>query len=156
MILYRTRQLTYPGLTGVFVVLIIVPLYLAYHYQLGYTFKGNLCLLVAIVNLFYLINFNHLTITLTPQQLNFGFGLFSKKIPLANIFYWQTADLSDKKITAVGIRRLTGHQTVYLAKGHRSIDLKTVVGHFYLTCNQPQILIDKITEAKKLLNYGKN
>ncbi|MGD8605185.1 MAG: hypothetical protein PVF49_11495 [Anaerolineales bacterium] len=51
----------------------------------GLDFLGSLATILAVMFLFYVLNYQTLVIHLTPQSLALKFGLFSYKIPLENI-----------------------------------------------------------------------
>ena len=103
-------------------------------------------ILIGLVLIFMFVNFRGLEIKVQGRFLEFGFGIFRKKIPLSDIVSCEESQVSFGKYWGIGIRLGTDGTICYntrFGKGVR-IKIKDKRKDYVLTSDNPQAFCQAI------------
>ncbi|MDP2960305.1 MAG: hypothetical protein Q8N71_02670, partial [candidate division Zixibacteria bacterium] len=106
-------------------------------------------ILMGFLFLFIYINFRRLEIKVQGRFLEFGFGIFRKKIPLADIISCEESSVSFGKYWGIGIRLGSDGTICYntrFGKGVR-IKIKDKRRDYVLTSDNPQALCQALKKG---------
>ncbi|MFA6305078.1 MAG: hypothetical protein WCV73_00645 [Patescibacteria group bacterium] len=151
-ILYQEKQPTYFILIVVYIIIALLLtgliLFPTIFSQDGLS-KGLkiavLCLII--INLWLFWSFSHLTIKLTKDYLQIGFGIFKKKFKLKQIKDCLIEDFQKSKYSGYGIRFGVDKSIGYIARDGQGIRIKLAMGRdYFFTTNQPGQLLQLIRQ----------
>jgi len=107
--------------------------------------------LLLLLDIFFIINFYRLKITVTDEKIIFGFGILKRKILLEKISEINIEDFKFNRYMGYGIRVGRDKSYGYIARSGKGIRLK-VQGKrdFFITSDNPEQLKSMIESAKKI------
>jgi hypothetical protein len=97
-------------------------------------------ILIGLFLVFMFVNFRNLKIRVQGRFLEFGFGIFRKKIPLSDIVSCEESQVSFGRYWGIGIRLGTDGTICYNTRFGKGVRIKTKEKRkdYVLTSNNPQ------------------
>jgi len=156
MIIYQEKVPTYPLITAIVGITVLIFLILAIAPFFGKFLQITptvqfILIFVILLDAIALISFNKLTIILTDTHFSFGFGKFSKKVALKDIVNVQPGEYKFSNYLGYGIRVGRDNTIGYTPRGGKGI-IVTIKddrhGYFISTAN-PESLCSAIKQKIK-------
>src|SRR3989338_8625299 len=147
--IYREKQKTYLIVVGIYIIaglfllsLIFLPGFFDFS-EASLTTKAAL-IIVVLVDLILFWSFAELKVKLTFDALEFGFGIFRKKLPLREVKSCLIEDYDIKRYFGYGIRLGSDKSIGYVARSGRGVRLKTAGRDYFLTSDSPEQLCNEL------------
>ena len=150
-IVYQEQQKTYFILTVIYIIIAVSILALVlfpdYLFQRTLTQEVKIILLiVAIIDIIFFWSFSQLSIKLTSEYLQIGFGIFKKKISFTEIKDVLVQDYQRSIYLGYGIRFGRDKSIAYIARAGRGIKLKMNKRDYFFSTDNPEQLQNLIKE----------
>lgn len=158
-VIYEEQQKTYFILVVVFIIIAVLLLAIvlfpeSFSKQPMPQFTKIVLLIVTIVDLLLFWSFSQLTIKLTNNYLQIGFGIFKKKIPLPSINGCLVEDYKKSVYLGYGIRFGRDKSIGYIARGGRGIRLKMKPRDYYFSTDSPEQIEVLLKQQLAQLKYA--
>lgn len=145
-VIHEERQKTYLVLVIVFIIVAALLLSLVLFPGLFYKsqlpdFTRMVLLIVAVVDLILFLSFSQLTIKVTSEYLQIGFGIFKKKILFTAINDFMIEDYEKLRYLGYGIRIGRDKSIGYVARGGRGIRVIMKPRDCFFTTDSPEQLL---------------
>ena len=155
-IIYQENQKTYFILTVIYIIIavLILALILFPDYLLQKSLAPGvkvILLIVAIIDIILFWSFSQLSIKLTSEYLQIGFGIFKKKISFTEIKDVLVQDYQKSIYFGYGIRFGKDKSIGYIARAGRGIRLKMDKRDYFFSTDNPEQLQNLIKE--RIVHY---
>ena len=145
-VLYEEKQKTYLILVIIFIIIAILLLGLVlfpgfFNESEMPEFTRVILLVIAIVDLILFWSFSQLTIKVTSEYLQIGFGIFKKKIPFSKINDFKIEEYQKSRYLGYGIRIGRDKSIGYVARGGRGIRVMLKPRDYFFTTDSPEQLL---------------
>lgn len=142
-LIYREQQKTYFILIVVFIIIAIFLLGIVLFPELFRQQKISLLFkivlfIATIIDLAMFWSFSKLTIKITSEYLQIGFGVFKKKIVLAQISETLVEDYVRSNYLGYGIRFGRDKSIGFIARGGRGVRIKTNSKDYFFSSDNPE------------------
>jgi len=142
-VIYEEQQKTYLILVAVFI--IVAAFLLGLVLFPGFFNKQDLpqsarliILVVAVLDLILFWSFSQLSIIITSQYLQLGFGIFRKNILLSNISEVEVENYKKSVYLGYGIRLGRDKSIGYIARGGRGVRIKMKPRDYFFSSDNPE------------------
>lgn len=142
-IVYLEQQRTYFILVVIFVIIALfllgIVLFPGLFHQQKISLLFKIILLIAtIIDLVMFWSFSKLTIKITSEYLQIGFGMFKKKILLKQISEMRVEDYQKSNYLGYGIRLGRDKSIGYIARGGRGVRLIMKPRDYFFSSDNPE------------------
>ena len=150
--IYREKQKTYLIVVSIYIIVALFLLSLIFLPQFFNFSQASLLtriilIIITVVDLILFWSFAELKVKLTFDTLEFGFGVFRKKMSLKEIQNCSVEDFDIKRYSGYGIRLGRDKSIGYIARGGRGVRLKTLNRDYFISSDSPEQLGNELRKA---------
>lgn len=141
-VIYQEQQKTYLIVILAFILVALGLLALVLFPKESMTQQAKyILLIVAVIDLLLFWSFSQLSIKVTTEYLQLGFGIFKKKIQLKDIEDCWVEEYKKSIYMGYGIRFGKDKSVGYIARGGRGIRLKMKPRDYFFSTDSPEQLV---------------